>query len=54
MILYDPDVIVKYLDYGIMLPIPPDRGKRVLEFLGNDYPVLDYAAALAQHGSRSD
>jgi len=34
VILYDPAVTVNYHDYGIMLPIAPDRGKRVLEFLG--------------------
>ena len=40
MILYDPSIIVNYLDYGIMLPIPPDRGNRVLEFLNGAYTVL--------------
>jgi len=33
MILYDPGVTVNYQDYGIMLPIAPDRVNRVLEFL---------------------
>jgi len=45
MILYDPSIIVNYHDYGIMLPIPPDRGKRILEFLGGAYNILDFAAA---------
>ena len=50
MILYDSAVIPHYHDYGIMLPIPPDRGKRVLEFLGNACPVLNFAAAQALLG----
>ncbi|MCL2270538.1 MAG: hypothetical protein FWC24_04255, partial [Treponema sp.] len=52
MILYDPAGIVHYRDYGIMLPIPPDRGKKVLEFLGGAYPVLNYAAAQALLGQK--
>jgi len=52
MILYDPSLIVHYLDYGIMLPIPPDRAKRVIDFLGNKHPVLDSAAALARLGQK--
>ena len=47
MILYDPATVTNYRDYGIMLPVPPDREKRVLEFLGDDYPVMDMDAALA-------
>ena len=59
MILYDPSVIVKYRDYGIMLPIPFDRGKLVLEFLGGAcpicpacpvHPVLDFKTAQARLG----
>ena len=62
MILYDPAVIVNYRDYGIMLPIPSDRGKRVLEFLGGErpdspecpvsplYPVLDFKKAQIRLG----
>ena len=45
MILYDPSVTVNYHDYGIMLPIAPDRGKRVLEYLDGAFPALDFAAA---------
>jgi len=45
MILYNPNDIIQYRDYGIMLPIAPDRGKRVLEFLGNALPVLDFESA---------
>ena len=49
MILYDPSVTVNYFDYGIMLPIPADRGKRVIEFLtadGKCCSVLDFKQAL--------
>jgi len=52
MILYDPALIANYLDYGIMLPIPPDRAKRVIDFLGNAHPVLNSAAALACIGQK--
>jgi len=47
MILYDPNAIVQYRNYGIMLPIVPDRGKQVLEFIGAVCPVLDFAGAKA-------
>lgn len=52
MILYDSSVIVNYRDYGIMLPIPPDRGKRILEYLdmengGGKYNVFDFTSANA-------
>ena len=52
MILYDPSVIVNYRDYGIMLPIPSDRGKRILEYLnkeksGDKFNVYDFASANA-------
>ncbi|MDR0504155.1 MAG: histone deacetylase [Treponema sp.] len=60
MILHDPAVIVNYSDFGIMLPIPADRGKRVLEFLnsarvnntspGNAHNVLDFSSAMTRHG----
>jgi len=52
MILYDSSLLANYLDYGIMIPIPPDRGKRVLDFLGGNVPgpVLDTAAARALLG----
>ncbi|MDR2700896.1 MAG: histone deacetylase [Spirochaetaceae bacterium] len=52
MILYDPALLANFLDYGIMLPIPPERGKQVLEFLGSGLPgpVLNAAAALALLG----
>jgi len=57
MILYDPALIANYLEYGIMLPIPPDRAKRVLSFLDssgslNRLPVLDSAAALRRLGQK--
>jgi len=56
MILCDHSVTVNYQDYGIMLPIAPDRGKRVLEFLRAEIDsrepgkrggltVLDFSAA---------
>ncbi|MCL2181636.1 MAG: hypothetical protein FWB83_10985 [Treponema sp.] len=48
VILYDPRVIVNYRDYGIMLPIPPGRGKRVLDFLGNGISALDFNGALTR------
>lgn len=47
MILYDPSGIIQYRDYGIMLPIVPDRGKQVLDFIGSVCPVLDFAGAKA-------
>jgi acetoin utilization deacetylase AcuC-like enzyme len=37
MILYDPALTMRFIDYGIMLPIAPDRAERVLEFLGKDF-----------------
>jgi len=52
MILYDPALIVRYLDFGIMLPIAPDRSKRVVDFLDNRFPVVDSAAALALLGQK--
>jgi len=50
MILYDPSVIPIYREYGIMLPIAPDRGKQVLNFLDennilNKYSVMDFFSA---------
>ena len=50
MILFEPSVTVNYRDYGIMLPIAPDRGKRVLEFLNADnacgkYKTFDFSSA---------
>ena len=50
MILYDPSINVNYRDYGIMLPIPPDRGRRVLDFLGSAYNVIDIASAKVKLG----
>jgi acetoin utilization deacetylase AcuC-like enzyme len=52
MILYDPALLADYSDHGIMLPIPPDRGEQILEFLGVGLPgpVLNAAAALALLG----
>ena len=50
MILYDPSLAINFHDYGIMLPISPDRGKRIVEFLEKDYfpgPVLGLSEALA-------
>ena len=59
MILYDPALNMNFHDYGIMLPIAPDRGKQVLEYMNNNYfldarggeipypgPVMDSADAL--------
>ncbi|MDR1955636.1 MAG: histone deacetylase [Treponema sp.] len=54
MILYDPDLITVYTDYGILLPISPARAPRVLDFLAQTgvlsayplAPVLDRAKAL--------
>jgi acetoin utilization deacetylase AcuC-like enzyme len=58
MILSDPALDMRFPDYGIMLPIAPDRVSRILEFLGLNGsaggaafsgfpgPVLDVAAAL--------
>jgi acetoin utilization deacetylase AcuC-like enzyme len=37
MILYDPSLTMRFMDYGIMIPISPDRAERVLEFLGRDF-----------------
>ncbi|MDR1419457.1 MAG: histone deacetylase [Treponema sp.] len=33
MILYDPSLVTNCRDYGIMLPISPSRGEKILEFL---------------------
>ncbi|MDR2630157.1 MAG: histone deacetylase [Spirochaetaceae bacterium] len=55
MILYDPALTVNFRDYGIMLPISPDRAGRVVEslrgkaggaFSGFPGPVLDLPGAL--------
>jgi len=45
MILFDPAVIADYREYGIMLPIPPDRGNRTLEFLSGTYKVMNFSSA---------
>jgi len=37
LILYDPALNMNFQDYGIMLPIAPDRGKQILEFMNNHY-----------------
>ena len=37
MILYDPALNMNFQDYGIMLPIAPDRGLQILEFLNQHY-----------------
>ena len=59
MILYDPALTVDFRDYGIMLPIAPDRAGRVVEFLrgqaggafsGFPGPILDIPGALGLPG----
>jgi acetoin utilization deacetylase AcuC-like enzyme len=57
MILYDPALRVDFRDYGIMLPIAPDRAGRVAEFLrdggglsGFPGPLLDIPGALGLPG----
>ncbi|MDR2393985.1 MAG: histone deacetylase [Treponema sp.] len=53
MILYDPDLIQPYTDYGIMLPISPARAPRIIDFLDHTgalgteplKPVFDCSAA---------
>ena len=55
MILYDPAALVHYRDYGIMLPIPPDRGKQALDFLNahgmcGAFPILDINTAQSRLG----
>jgi acetoin utilization deacetylase AcuC-like enzyme len=37
MILSDPSLAIRVRDYGIMLPIAPDRAERVLESLENNF-----------------
>jgi len=65
LILYDPALIMDFHDYGIMLPIAPDRGKRVLEFMGVNCnsggdtapypgPVFNIAGAMAFLGIAGD
>ena len=59
MILYDTSLNMNFRDYGIILPILPDRGKLILEFMEKNYypgtrgdsfpypgPVLDIRDAL--------
>jgi acetoin utilization deacetylase AcuC-like enzyme len=54
MILHDPVLDMAFRDYGIMLPIAPDRAGRVVEFLGGGTgralpfpgPILDIRGAL--------
>ncbi|MDR2363453.1 MAG: histone deacetylase [Spirochaetaceae bacterium] len=59
MILYDPALTVDFRDYGIMLPIAPDRAGRVVEFLrdqaggalsGFPGPIRDVPGALGLPG----
>jgi acetoin utilization deacetylase AcuC-like enzyme len=47
-ILHDPSLTMAFRDYGIMLPIAPDRAGRVAESLGPSpaLPVLDIPGAL--------
>ncbi|MDR2019266.1 MAG: histone deacetylase [Treponema sp.] len=68
MILYDPSLNMAFRDYGIMLPIAPDRPSRILEHLtrtapavagGGAFsafpgPVLDMAGARAALGLPPD
>ncbi|MDR2314219.1 MAG: hypothetical protein LBE02_06765 [Spirochaetaceae bacterium] len=37
MILSDPSLTIRFRDYGIMLPIAPNRAERVLEFLETNF-----------------
>ena len=46
MLLYDPQTVVNYRDYGIMLPVPPDREKKVLEFLKGDFHPVNMSDAV--------
>ena len=39
MILYDPALNMNFPDYGIMLPIAPDRGKQILDYMNSHYPL---------------
>ncbi|MDR1143427.1 MAG: hypothetical protein LBK77_04300 [Spirochaetaceae bacterium] len=67
MILYDPSLTMRFRDYGIMLPISPDRGEQTLDFLGRNFypcargksmpypgPVFSIADALALLGGDGD
>jgi acetoin utilization deacetylase AcuC-like enzyme len=63
MILYDSSFAVRFRDYGVMLPVSPDRAGQVLKNLEKNFvtgtrgsgipypgPVFDTAAALAYLG----
>jgi len=50
LILYDPALEMNFQDYGIMLPIVPDRGKQVLDFLGKNYHPLARGATMPYPG----
>jgi acetoin utilization deacetylase AcuC-like enzyme len=61
VILYDPALNINFQDYGIMLPIAPDRAGRVVEFLGGGAggslsgfpgPILDVPGALGLAATR--
>jgi acetoin utilization deacetylase AcuC-like enzyme len=67
MLLYDPGLIMRFRDYGIMLPISASRAERILESLSEKFvegtrsntmpypgPVLDIKAALAYLGEEYD
>jgi acetoin utilization deacetylase AcuC-like enzyme len=41
MVLSDPLLNMAFQDYGVMLPIAPDRASRVLEFLGPGIGAMD-------------
>lgn len=59
MVLYDPDTVTVYQDYGIMLPISPSRAERIMDFLDRTgalrldpvKPVFDRAGAARFLGS---
>jgi acetoin utilization deacetylase AcuC-like enzyme len=53
MLLYDPSIETNMLDYGILIPIDPDRRERVMAHLakiGSELPVYDFDGIKAAAG----
>ncbi|MDR3325133.1 MAG: histone deacetylase [Spirochaetaceae bacterium] len=58
MILFDPAVNAEWLDYGILIPFPQDRPRKIVDFLGKAAgrfpgPVLSLEEALAALGEKT-
>lgn len=53
MILYDKSIDMRFMDYGILIPVLDSRAEHILSFLkraGSEYTCLDYKEAAARLG----